>query len=91
MSKTLSRQRNWQVRNPGKARLLREQTKLNQRKALFQQGYVKTHEEIYDIIVGYERRHGKLTDAAWWDAYEYLDWKYNNGKLCKPDGGSNEQ
>lgn len=84
MSKLLSRQRVWQLDNPDKAKFLKKQTVLRRRKALFQQGYIKTHEEIWEIIDGYESRNGKVTDEEWWEIYEYLDWKYNNRKLTAP-------
>lgn len=84
MEKILSRQRRWQIANPTKARILRKQTDLRHRYQLLLQGYVKTHEEIYDILAGYEKRNGKMTDSQWWDAYEYLDWKYNDSKLTQP-------
>lgn len=79
-----SRQRRWQANNPVKAKLLRQQTKIRQRYALLKQGYVKTHEEIWEIISGYEKRNGRVTDSQWWDMYEYLDWKYNAGIICNP-------
>lgn len=81
---TLSRQRNWQIKHPEKAKLLKKQTAIRQRYHLLGQGYVRTHEEIWDIIDGYERRNGKVSDEDWWNIYEYLDWKYNNCLLTKP-------
>lgn len=43
-----------------------------------------THEGICDFIKGYEKRNGKVSDEYWWLIYEYLDWKYNNGRICSP-------
>jgi len=80
MSK-ISRQRQWQIKNPLKAKLLREQTKTRQRYALLEQGYVKTHDELYDIITDYEKRNNlELPGEDWWLVFEYLDFKYNGCK-----------
>lgn len=81
MNRQLSRQRQWQLRHPTEAALLKQQTVIRRRYRLSQQGYVKTYEELYDIVLGYEKRNGRLTDAAWWDVFEYLDWKYNGSKF----------
>lgn len=84
MSQVLSRQRQWQIANPTKAKLLRKQTDVRKRYALLEAGYGMTHEEICEYIDGYEVRHGKVSNAEWWDIYEYLDWKYNNSAICRP-------
>ena len=74
----LSRQRIWQIKHPEKAQLLKAQTAIRKRYALLEQGIVKTHAELWDMVAGYEQRNGKLTGPEWWNIYEYLDWKYNN-------------
>lgn len=80
MSKRVSRQAGWQRANPEKQRLLRKQTEVRKRYSLLQQGYVKTHDEIYDMIADYEKRTGEIDGREWWLIFEYLDWKYNGSK-----------
>lgn len=84
MSK-ISRQRQWQIDNPEKQKIIREQSKINHKKSLLEIGIIKSQEEIHDIIKDFEwREYGRfdwakrLSGEQWWDIFEYLDWKYNN-------------
>jgi len=80
----VSRQRQWQIDNPERQKLIKEQTKINRKRSLLEAGIAKTQEEIHDIITGFEwRTYGRFGSARrlsgdeWWEAFEYLDWKYN--------------
>ena len=77
--KKISRQRKWQIQNPDKAKLLKVQAAIRKRYQLLQAGFIKTHEELWEMVKDYEKRQGlKLSGQEWWNIYEYLDWKYNN-------------